>query len=87
MANIQYGVTIELEPIEGGEKIYDVRVTVNKKFTRDPIAGASVFMAGQATEITNAEGKCYFFNVPSGTYNISVSCNGYKPTTVSITLE
>lgn len=55
------------------------------KGTTTPIAGANVALSGGQSVVTNATGF-YEFSLSSGTYNVTVSANGYVTTKVSVTL-
>jgi hypothetical protein len=55
------------------------------KGTTTPIAGATVALSGGQSVVTNATGF-YEFSLTPGTYNVTVSANGYVTTKFSVTV-
>jgi hypothetical protein len=86
-----YSVNVTGKDLAGNSISYDWAFTTMKNVGNiegvitdakdNPIAGATVTLGNGLTTTTGADGHYAFDNVTTGTYNLTVTLNGYQTTT------
>lgn len=65
---------------------YNIILTITDS-SQTPISGASVTIGGNQPQMTDAQGKTTFTSMPSSTYSISITKQGYNAITDSVTVS
>ena len=82
-ARIQAPLEREAVTVDTSIPLAEVRGIVTSADTREPIAGARLYVRGTAAEAVTGEDGTYTMQVPIGLHAISVLRNGYSTQTLS----